>query len=138
MSQTYDSQQAQESSPESGERHQIIVKEFPDSQSGLLVEVYHYRANVNNCVRSASTVYAEDGHAKDPEAGFLDGHTKDVFVDDPSALYAGVYEMDDEDGYRVEVGEGNGQEDPTRTVLFARTYREEDLGLTSLDEFMDE
>lgn len=132
MSQTeYDPQAAQDASPETGERHQIIVKEVPDSRSGLLVEVFHYREDINNCVRSASAVYIEDGYEKGPEASFLDGHTKDVFVDNTTELYASVRR--DDNGYYVEIGERAGQNDREKTVLYATFYSDRSLALNELD-----
>ena len=131
MAQGYDPARAQESSSETGERHQVIVKEFPDVRSGLLVEVYHYREDVNNVVRSASNEYIEAGYMKSDDSEFIDGHTKDVFVDEPESLYAGVYDV--ENGFLVEVGEGVGHDDPNRTVLFAHTYTLGELRLEDID-----
>ena len=117
---------------EDTERHQVIIKEFPDAQSGLLVEVYPYdeTAYTHGPLHSASCNYIECGYTKRDAAEFMENDGEDIHVRDPDHLYARVFALGD-GGFGVEVGERSDRSPDIVHVY--RTYSPSDLNLDELD-----
>ena len=117
---------------EDTERHQVIIKEFPDAQSGLLVEVYPYdeTAYTHGPLRSASCNYIECGYTKRDAAQFIENDGEDIRVRNLDNLYARVFALDD-GGFGVEVGERCDRHPDI--VHVSRTYGMDDLALNELN-----